>query len=219
MTKSNLTIAKLYLLLIAVLGCFSLLTQFYLSIESGLAPPHIVFFRYFAYFTITTNLLVAITCVVLLLAPNSRLGEFIGRQKTLTATTSYIVVVGIIYNVLLRIIWKPEGLQLIVNELLHAVIPILFLIYWLVFVRKDGLKWNDIWPWLLYPLIYTIYVFIFGAITGFYPYHFIDLAQLGLKTTIINACGITIFFIVISLLLVGISKLYKKPISGNHSAV
>ncbi len=217
--KSDSPIAKLYLFLIAVLGCFSLLTQFYLSIESGLAPPHIVFFRYFAYFTITTNLLVAITCVVLLLAPNSRLAEFIGRQKTLTATTSYILVVGIIYNVLLRIIWKPEGLQLIVNELLHAVIPILFLIYWLVFVRKDGLKWNDIWPWLLYPLIYTIYVFIFGAITGFYPYHFIDLAQLGLKTTIINACGITIFFIVISLLLVGISKLYKKPISGNHSAV
>jgi hypothetical protein len=219
MMKSNPTIAKLYLLLIAVLGCFSLLAQLYLSIESGLAAPHIVLFRYFAYFTLTTNLLVAITCVMLLVAPNSRLGEFLGRQKTLTATTSYILVVGIIYNVLLRIIWKPEGLQLIVNELLHAVIPILFLIYWLVFVRKDGLKWNDIWPWLLYPLIYTIYVFIFGAITGFYPYHFIDLAQLGLKTTIINACGITIFFIVISLLLVGISKLYKKPISGNHSAV
>ena len=212
MTKSNLTIAKLYLLLIAVLGCFSLLTQSYLSIESGLAPPHIVFFRYFAYFTITTNLLVAITCVMLLLAPNSRLGEFLGQQKTLTATTSYILVVGIIYNVLLRIIWKPEGLQLIVNELLHAVIPILFLIYWLVFVRKDGLKWNNVWAWLLYPLIYTVYVFIFGAITGFYPYPFIDLAQLGIKTTIINACGITVFFIAISLLLVGVSKLYKKPV-------
>jgi len=212
MMKPNPTIVKLFLLLIAVLGCFSLLAQIYLSIESGLVPPHIVFFRYFAYFTITTNLLVAITCVMLLLAPNSRLGDFLGRQKTLTATTSYIVVVGIIYNVLLRIIWKPEGLQLIVNELLHAVIPILFLIYWLIFVRKDELKWNSIWPWLLYPIIYTIYVFIFGAITGFYTYHFIDLAQLGLKTTIINACGITIFFIVISLLLVGISKLYKKSV-------
>jgi len=212
MTKPNSITAKLYLLLIAILGCFSLLTQFYLSIESGLTPPHIVFFRYFAYFTITTNLLVAITCVMLLLAPNSRLGEFLGRQKTLTATTSYILVVGIIYNVLLRIIWKPEGVQLIVNELLHAVIPILFLIYWLTFVRKDELKWNSVWPWLLYPIIYTIYVFIFGAITGFYPYHFIDLGQLGLNTTIINACGITLFFIVISLLLVGISKLYKKAV-------
>jgi hypothetical protein len=212
MINSNSTIAKLYLFLTAILGCFSLLAQLYLSIEGGLSPPHIVLFRYFAYFTLTTNLLVAITCVTLLIAPNSRLGGFLGRQKTLTATTSYILIVGIIYNILLRIIWKPEGLQLIVNELLHAVIPILFLIYWLVFVRKDGLKWNDVWAWLLYPLIYTVYVFIFGAITGFYPYPFIDLAQLGIITTIINACGITVFFIVISLLLVGISKLYKKSI-------
>jgi len=212
MIKPNTTIAKIYLSFIAILGCFSLSAQLYLSIASGLEPPHVVLFRYVAYFTLTTNLLVAITCVALLVAPNSRLGNFLGRSKTLAATTTYILVVGIIYNVLLRIIWKPEGLQLIVNELLHAVIPVLFLSYWLIFVRKDELKWNDTWLWLLYPLIYTIYVFIFGAITGFYPYPFIDLAQLGMAQTIINTCGVAIFFIIISLLLVGISKLYKRSV-------
>ena len=214
MIKFNTTFAKIFLLVIATLGFFSLSAQLYLSIASGLEPPHIVLFRYVAYFTLTTNLLVAVTCVMLLVAPNARLGEFFGRSKTLTATTTYIMVVGIIYNVLLRIIWKPEGLQLIVNELLHAIIPILFLMYWLAFVKKNDLKWSDIWLWLLYPLIYTIYIFIFGAITNFYPYPFINLAQLGLVKTIINACGVTVFFIIISLSLIGVSKIYKKPDSS-----
>jgi peptidoglycan biosynthesis protein MviN/MurJ (putative lipid II flippase) len=145
-----------------------------------------------------------------LLNAGSNWGKFLSKQQTLTAVTVYILVVGLIYNIILRVLWKPEGLQMIVNELLHSVIPVLFLLYWLIYVPKNQLKWKNAWPWLLYPLIYTIYVFIFGAITGFYPYPFIDLTQLGPGKILINVAGVAILFLAFSYLLIAIAKLLNR---------
>lgn len=201
---------KLILAIIAILGWFAVIAQFCINITGGLASYHLLIFRFFDYFTITTNIIVAVTCSTLLLNAGNSLGKFISKQQTLTAVTVYILVVGLIYNLILRVLWKPEGLQMIVNELLHSVIPVLFLLYWLVYVPKDQLKWKDAWPWLLYPLIYTIYVFIFGAITGFYPYPFIDLTQLGLSKTMINVAGVALLFLVFSYLLIATAKFLNR---------
>lgn len=41
-----------------------------------------------------------------------------------------IALVGLAYNVLLRHLWQPEGWQFVADELLHDVMPVLFIIYW-----------------------------------------------------------------------------------------
>lgn len=202
--------ATIFLGALAVLGWFALITQFYINITSGAASYSEITIRYFSYFTILTNLLVAVTCTILLLLPQSTPGIFLKKEQSLTAATVYIIVVGLIYNLILRFLWVPQGLQRLVDELLHSVIPVLFLIYWLVFVPKANLKWTDVFLWLLYPLFYTVFILIRGANSNYYPYPFINAAELGLQKTLLNAVGIGILFFILSILLVAFAKFISK---------
>src|SRR5450631_3237711 len=140
MNKKTAGIAKAWLAITALCGWFSLAGQFYLNIHSGAAALPEIIVRYFSYFTLTTNILVACYCTIILLGKSdSRLSAFFSRLSTVTAITFYIVIVGVVYNIILRPLWKPEGFQQIVNELLHSVVPLLFLLYWLLFIPKTGL--------------------------------------------------------------------------------
>ena len=203
---------KIYLIFIALFAWFALVAQFYLIIINRTASIPETIIRYFSFYTILTNILVACCAIILWLNPEARHDHFFSRQTILAALTLYIIIVGLVYNFILRQLWKPQGLQLVVDELLHTVIPIAFLFFWLLFVAKNELKWKNILPWLIYPFIYALYVLIRGKMSGFYPYPFIDMKKLGFSKVILN-CGILmIVFFVFSLLLIGIGKLMKKPI-------
>lgn len=202
-----------YLAVLALMAWFALIAQFCINLSGGAAPTVELIVRYFSYFTITTNIMVVLCSSTLLFIPQSKWGSFFSRQTTQAAITVYIVIVGVIYNSILRFIWDPKGLQRIVDELLHLIIPILFLIYWFVFVLKDKLKWSSFWPWLIYPLVYVIYVFIRGAFSGFYPYPFLDVTKVGYPKVLTNSLGITLAFVAVSLLFIGIGK-WRNKTSG-----
>ena len=203
-------ISKATLLLIAVLGWFALIAQFYLMINSKVNPLAETIIRFFSYFTIDTNLLVALCCSILLLAPRSAAGRFFSRQSTQAAIAIYIMIVGIVYNIILRHIWNPQGLQLVVDELLHLIIPILFFVYWLIFVPKDSLEWKHAFNWMLYPSIYGTFALLRGNASGFYPYPFIDMSVLGLNKTLINVAGFVFIFLLAGLLFIAIGKWMSK---------
>jgi len=201
---------RIFLAIMALVGWFAIIAQFGITYNLHLNPVAEMVTRFFSYFTIDTNILVAICCTSIAIAPNSGWGRFFSGQRSLAATAVYILVVGLIYNVILRAIWKPVGLQWLVNELLHSVIPVLFLLFWLVSAPKNHLQWKNIWAWLIYPLIYTVLVFIRGPLSGFYPYPFIDISQIGLQQCIINAIGIAVLFAVLSLLFIAIGKFTSR---------
>lgn len=201
---------KIFLTIGSALGWFAIILQFYLIIINRTASIGETIIRFFSFFTILTNILVALCFTFLLLKPKSEWGIFFSRPATLSALAVYIAVVGIIYNVILRFLWSPKGLQFIVDELLHSVIPVLFILYWFLFVSKQTLKWKNILSWLIYPVIYCIYSILRGRISGFYPYPFIDVNLLGYNKVFLNIGGMVILFLVISLLLVGIAKLIKR---------
>ena len=205
-------VQKTFLVILFITGWFALAAQFYLIIENRVASVAETVIRYFSFFTILTNILVAVCCTFLLFKPTSGGGNFFLRATTLTAITMYITIVGIVYNTILRFLWKPEGLQLIVDELLHSVIPVLFIVTWFLFTRKAVLKWKDIFPWLVYPLIYIVYVLLRGALSGFYPYPFINVSEHGYNKVLINSVGLLFGFLFISLLFIGIGKLRSKSI-------
>lgn len=201
---------RIYLIFIALLGWFALVAQFYININSKIASHTELAIRYFSYFTILTNLLVAVCCTTLALQSYTRLGIFFAKQKNIAAIAVYIFVVGFVYNIILRFLWNPEGLQKIVDELLHSAIPILFLLYWLVLVSKDKLHFKNIFPWLIYPFVYAVYVIIRGSFSGFYPYPFIDVHQLGITKALINAVMLTVLFFFVSFVFVAIGKWVNK---------
>ncbi|MGI8583381.1 MAG: Pr6Pr family membrane protein [Chitinophagaceae bacterium] len=200
---------QIYLAVIAILGWLALALQFYLIIQNRVVSIPETIIRYFSYFTLLTNILVALYCTHVVLTPDSRLGKYFSRSGVVTAITVYITVVGVVYNIILRYLWNPKGLEMIVDELLHLVIPILFLLYWLLFTVKGKLKWN-IFSWLIYPLAYFIWILIFGALTAFYPYPFINVTELGYNKVILHSCVLTAGFLLLSLLFVAIDKLMKS---------
>jgi len=120
------------------------------------------------------------------------------------------MIVGIVYNIILRQIWNPQGLQLVVDELLHLIIPILFFLYWLIFVPKDSLEWKYAFNWMLYPSIYGTFALLRGNASGFYPYPFIDMSVLGLNKTLINVAGFVFIFLLAGLLFIAIGKWMSK---------
>ena len=207
MEKSS---ARYIALLGALAGWFAVITQFVLMMNNREVSISETICRFFAYFTIDTNILVALCFTFIFLQTNSRLGRFFRKASTITAITIYITIVGIVYNVVLRSTWDPQGMQKVVDELLHSVIPALFIIFWLIFVPIEQLKWKNAFPWLIYPIIYMSYAIIFGAVTEFYPYPFVDVNKLGYNKALINAGAVLLVIFLLSLALIGTGKLMYK---------
>ncbi|HMH22866.1 MAG TPA: Pr6Pr family membrane protein [Puia sp.] len=197
---------QVWLAILAISAWFALIAQFYIIVHSAAAELPELITRYFTFFTILTNILVSIYCTVMLLSPGSRLGRFFSRLTTVTAITFYIVIVGATYNIILRSLWNPQGLQRLVDELLHSVVPLLFLLYWLIFIPKAGLQWKNIFPWMAYPLIYIIVILIRGSFSGWYPYPFLDVTALGLSKVLLHSVLFTAVFFILALLFVGVAK-------------
>ena len=149
------------------------------------------------YFTITTNLLVAVVFTGIAIG-----GDRFARPSLLGATTLYILLVGVIYGLLLHGIEELSGGSAIANILLHVVTPILVPIYWLIFTPKGKLNRRDPLLWAIYPLTYLFYALIRGEFTGRYPYPFLNVDQLGWPRTILNAFLIAAAFLVASQLFV-----------------
>jgi hypothetical protein len=204
--KPPLMLYRIFLAVLAITAWFALAAQLYIIIRYRNNSVAATVVQYFSYYTILTNLMIAWVTTSLFI----RREDTSKKQKMLTAILVYIMTVGLTYNVILRSLWKPEGLQLLADNLLHTVIPVLYLVFWIAFVRKQSLQWKDIFSWLIYPLVYLIYILIRGAYYGVYPYPFIDAAQLGYAKVTVNALAVTAVILIFSLLFVGIARLFRK---------
>jgi hypothetical protein len=166
--------------------------------------------EYVSYFTIVTNFLIAFAFTVPVLAPESRAGRWWAAASPRGATTVFAVVVMIIYHLLLRSLWEPKGLQLANDYMLHYVMPIAILVDWLAFTPRGGLRWRDAVTWLVVPTLYGAWTLLHGAVSGFYPYPFMDVAELGYPGVLLNMVGLLLGFLVPGLLLVALDGLLAR---------
>jgi hypothetical protein len=195
------TMRKGLALLFAVIVWFAVIAQLILMIQNRTASVPETIIRFFSFFTILTNTIVALffTGQVLNIGRTYRPG-------ILSAVTVYIFMVGIVYQFLLRHIWQPKGLQLIVDELLHTINPLIVLLYWYLYEKKSLVNYHQIKGWLVYPFTYLVYIMIRGSFSGFYPYPFVNVAEIGLPRALVNSVVLTLFFIVISFVLVIVGR-------------
>src|SRR5688572_20213401 len=163
-----------------ILGWTGLILQYALVLTGTLgADPITRTINFFSYNTIITNILVALALTLPIIAPQSALGQFFSRPAVRTAITAYVIIVmGVVYFIL-RHLTKLEGWDLVADVILHYVMPVLFVIDWLFLVSKQTLKVKDTLAWLIYPVVYMVWTFIHGAFSGFYPYPFLNGAELG----------------------------------------
>ena len=191
---------------LALIAWFAVITQYFLMIENKVAPVAETTVRFFSFFTILTNFIVAIYFTFAPMNFKDRFSKFLSKPATLTAITVYILVVGLVYQVILRQIWEPKGLQMVVDELLHTVIPSAVLLYWVFSKGKSEVTYKALPAWLIYPLVYLVFVLIRGYISAFYPYPFTDVNVLGYYKVFINSVGLLFAFLALSVLFIAISK-------------
>ena len=77
---------------------------------------------------------------------------------------------------------------------------------WVLFVPKGTIRWKSALIWLVYPLVYAVYSLIHGAVTGFYPYPFINVGEFGYDKIFLNMGVLVLVFLGLGLALIGIDR-------------
>ncbi|GAB3914122.1 hypothetical protein GCM10011575_18470 [Microlunatus endophyticus] len=153
------------------------------SADTTVIPVGVRLLRFFSYFTVQSNILVLIASVVLMLRP-TRDGTIwrVVRLDSLLA----ILITGIVFATILAPLVHPEGADFIANALLHYICPWLTLVVWLVVGPRPRVSWVTIPAAFIWPAAWIAYTLIHGAISGWYPYPFLDVTQLGYPRTALN---------------------------------
>jgi hypothetical protein len=164
-------------------------------------------FDYFTYFTLWSNILVAIVMLMLFARPDR--DSFWFRVFRLDSVLM-IVVTGIIYNVVLASTAKNQGLEVWTNFFLHVLTPIVTFVVWLIAGPRGWISWRIIGASLILPIAWLVFALIRGAFIGAYPYGFIDVAAYGYGTVLTNVAGIVVFAIVLCLVFWGLDTLISR---------
>lgn len=196
---------------IALLGWGALVLQFVLIVLSTQASGEGGWtgaIRFFGYFTILTNILVAAIGSAPWLPERPR--RRLSRARVQAGAATYIAMVGIVYTLILRHTWDPQGLQRLADSVLHYLQPVLYVVCWLAFAEKTTLRWRDVPVWLLFPLIYLGITLVSGALSGWYPYPFIHAGELGYGRVLVNIAALIGAFIVLGLVVLAVARLSRR---------
>ena len=172
--------ATLYRSVFALVGWGTLILQYYLHfVGRGALTVFEQTLNYFSFFTILVNILAATILTLPVVAKDRPIGRWAASEGVRAAVTMFIVVVGLSYHFLLAATWDPQGLAYPVNMILHYVMPIAMVVDWLAFTPKGRLRWIDPAKWVLFPLIYGVWTVIHGFAANWWPYWFVNVAELG----------------------------------------
>ncbi|GAA1742260.1 Pr6Pr family membrane protein [Aeromicrobium alkaliterrae] len=170
---------------LGLLGLVAIVTEVATLVERGSFDAT----RFFAYFTILSNVLVAGTLILSAVLTASGRGAALDAVRG--AVTVYILVVGIGFAVLL------SGLDDLVftavpwdNVVLHYLVPIGVLIDFVVDPPERRLPFGSSLVWLVFPLAYLAVSLVRGEASGWYPYPFLDPATDGVAAVAVTSLGL-----------------------------
>ena len=209
----------------AVVAWFGLAAQFVIS-ASGMYPttqtvlsqlgpgnpsgaagalPRII--DYFSYFTIWSNIVVALVLTALAANPKRDTPAF--RVLRLDALLM-ITITGIVYAVILAPTAELRGWEVLANSFIHIITPIVTIVVWLVAGPRDWIRWSTIAKSMILPAVWVVYTLVRGAVIEAYPYPFIDVVRLGYGQVAINIGAIVVFAVVLGAILLGVDRLITR---------
>ena len=206
--------AALFAAAIAIIGIAALTVDFTRSLVQSLADGHDVpaaVFMYLRFFTILTNGGVAALMAVTAVAFWRRVPP--PPASAYRAALVYMVVTCAAYEILLRHLWSPQGLQFCTDLTFHDVQPALTVMFWVLCAPKSKLQWHTL-PWLLlYPTIYFAGTIVAGRYGAGYPYDFLDAAKLGYPLVLV----IGLAFLCVFLALGALATLAGRTVRDDRS--
>ena len=167
---------------------------------------------FFSFFTIASNCGAAVALTI---------GGFIGLSRArvdprrfavlLACVSTYMLITGLVYNLLLRNIPLPQGSTVPwSNEILHVWAPLFLLLDVVVAPKRRVAPWSTVGVIVAFPVVWVVYTLIRGPLvhdfrTGadwWYPYPFLNphLQPWGYG-------GVALYVLVIAVAVVGIGAL------------
>lgn len=159
--------------------------------------------RLVSYFTIQSNLLVAVTAWQLARDPG-RDGRW-WRPVRLAALVG-ITVTGLVHFVLLRPLLDLEGASRLADTLLHLVVPILAIGAWAVAGPRPRSTPRTALETVLWPLAWLAVTVTVGVATGWYPYPFLDHRDTGVGAVVAVSLGILVLFLALFAAVVALDR-------------
>lgn len=177
-----------YKVFFSLLGFSAVVTEIATIVERGRFNP----VNFFSYFTIENNILIsAVLLLSALMLAASKKSHLLDALRGLS--TAFMLVVGIGFAALLS---NVEGLVLTAvpwdNIVLHYIIPVAALIDYLLDRPRYTLAFKQSLVWLLFPIAYLAYSLTRGALTGWYPYPFLDPATGGYGSVALVSSGLLV---------------------------
>ncbi|MEU1971783.1 Pr6Pr family membrane protein [Microbacterium sp. NPDC019599] len=135
----------------------------------------------------------------------------------LACATTYMIVTGVVYNLLLRGIPLPQGTTVPwSNEILHVVGPLFLLADLFLGPRRHALRWRAVAEILVLPIAWVVYTLLRGPLTTnpntgqpfWYPYPFLNPNNFddGYATVALYVVGIAVVIAIAATLVVWVGR-------------
>lgn len=175
--------------------------------ESGLpgSPGRILDF--FSYFTVVSNILVAVVMAMLWRNP-ARSGALfrILRMDALIMIT----VTGLVYWAVLAGGVQLQGLEYVTNTVEHTLVPIATILVFLLFGPRGQFRVSTVFAALVLPIAWALLTLVRGATIAAYPYGFINVAQYGYGSVLVNIVAVAVLGIVVGFVFLGLDRLLSR---------
>ncbi|WP_374454185.1 Pr6Pr family membrane protein [Nocardioides sp.] len=188
-------------LVVAAVAWFALVLQLVLVLQGGrvldeVDPPGLVarIYRYFAYFTIQSNILVAVVSTMQSRDPTCGIrGWRVARVAALVGIT----VTALVHFFLLRPLLELDGLDWLCDKLLHMAVPLLAVAAWAWVGPRPRIALRDAAYALVWPVLWVAWTLAVGQVDGWVPYPFLDADEEGWAAVGITCTGVTILFLLL----------------------
>jgi apolipoprotein N-acyltransferase len=175
--------------------------------EPGLAGMPGRVFDFLSYFTVLSNILVAVVMAMLWRDPQRNGLVFrILRMDALLMIT----VTGLIYWGVLAGGVELQGLEHVTNIVEHTLVPIAAVAVFLVFGPRGQFRVSTVFAALILPISWALVTIVRGAVITAYPYGFIDVARYGYGSVLVNVAGVAVFGVIIGFVFLGIDRLLSR---------
>lgn len=147
--------------------------------------------RFVAYFTIQSNLLVAIATTLLARDP---LRDGPAFRALRLASTVGITVTGLVHFFLLRPLLDLDGADWVADKMLHMLVPLLAVVGWFAFGPRPRIAGRAIAVAFGWPIAWLAVTLSVAGATRWVPYPFLDFREEGWGSVAVVCLGITAVF-------------------------
>ncbi len=188
-------------LLTALVAAAAVVLQLVLVVQGGrvldeVEPPSLPLRlgRFVAYFTVQSNVLVALTAGLLALDATR---DSAGWRVLRLAGVVGITVTGVVHFLLLRPLLDLQGADWAADKLLHMVVPVLAVVGWVAFGPRGLVDRRTVLLTLAWPVAWLVETLVVGALTGWYPYPFLDPREESVAAVVVACVAITLLFVAV----------------------